>query len=69
MVIGDSHGGAIENAARIMQEWAKKDGDVDKIASDLVTYMKEKKIRMPGFGHRLHNFLKSPERIISRAGI
>ncbi|RKX21517.1 MAG: citryl-CoA lyase [Candidatus Zixiibacteriota bacterium] len=55
MVIGDSHGGAIENAARIMQEWAKKEGDINTIASDLVVYMKEKKIRMPGFGHRLHN--------------
>ncbi|MEW5924169.1 MAG: citrate/2-methylcitrate synthase, partial [Candidatus Zixiibacteriota bacterium] len=28
LVIGDSHGGAIENAARIMQEWAAKEGDV-----------------------------------------
>ncbi len=55
LVIGDSHGGAIENAAKIMQEWAKKDGDVNSIAADLVVYMKEKNIRMPGFGHRLHN--------------
>jgi len=55
LVIGDSHGGAIENAARLMQEWAKKDGDVAAIASDMVDWMREKKIRMPGFGHRLHN--------------
>lgn len=55
LVIGDTHGGAIENAARIMQEWAAKEGDVDTLAGELVDYMKEKKIRMPGFGHRLHN--------------
>jgi len=55
LVIGDTHGGAIENAARIMQEWAKKEGDVDSIASELMDYLKEKGIRMPGFGHRLHN--------------
>jgi len=55
LVIGDTHGGAIENAARIMQEWAKKEGDVDSIASELMDYLKEKGMRMPGFGHRLHN--------------
>ncbi|MFH2034809.1 MAG: citryl-CoA lyase [Candidatus Zixiibacteriota bacterium] len=55
LVIGDSHGGAIENSARIMQEWAKKEGDIKALAEELVEYNKEKKIRMPGFGHRLHN--------------
>ncbi|RKX24459.1 MAG: citryl-CoA lyase [Candidatus Zixiibacteriota bacterium] len=55
LVIGDSHGGAIENAARIMQEWAAKEGDVNKLASQLVDWTRENKIRMPGFGHRLHN--------------
>ncbi len=52
--IGDTHGGAIEQSAKIMQEWAAKDGDVSKIASDLVDWLKENKIRMPGFGHRIH---------------
>jgi len=55
LVIGDSHGGAIENAARIMQEWAAKEGDINQLAAGLVDYMKTNKIRMPGFGHRLHN--------------
>ena len=54
LVIGDTHGGAIEQAAKIMQEWAQKDGDVAAIANDLVDWMKEHKKRMPGFGHRLH---------------
>jgi citrate synthase len=55
LVIGDTHGGAIEKSAKIMQEWAAKDGEVSAIATDLVEYLKSRKIRMPGFGHRLHN--------------
>jgi len=55
LVIGDSHGGAIENAARIFQSWAKKEGDIQALAKQLVEDLSAKKIRMPGFGHRLHN--------------
>ncbi len=54
LVIGDSHGGAIEQSARIMQEWAKREGDPEKLAAELVTEFRAKKKRMPGFGHRLH---------------
>ena len=57
LVIGDSHGGAIEQSAKIMQEWlTENEGkNVDEIASALVDWLKENKKRMPGFGHRLHN--------------
>ncbi|MBU8934981.1 MAG: citryl-CoA lyase [candidate division Zixibacteria bacterium] len=55
LVIGDTHGGAIEQSAKIMQEWAKKDDDPAELASQLVAWLKENKKRMPGFGHRLHN--------------
>lgn len=55
LVIGDTHGGAIEQSAKIMQEWAKKGDKPDAIAADLVAWLKENKKRMPGFGHRLHN--------------
>jgi len=51
----DSHGGAIEQAARHLQDWAKKEGGAAALADQMVDWMKEKKIRMPGFGHRLHN--------------
>lgn len=54
LVIGDTHGGAIENAARIMQDWVKKDGEPSALANQLVDWLKEGKRRMPGFGHRLH---------------
>lgn len=54
LTIGDSHGGAIEKSAKIMQEWAARDGDVINLASQLVDWLKAEKIRMPGFGHRIH---------------
>jgi citryl-CoA lyase len=54
LVIGDSHGGAIEQSARIMQDWAGRGEAPDKAASELVDWLKETKTRMPGFGHRLH---------------
>jgi citrate synthase len=54
MAIGDVHGGAIEQSARIMQETVARGGDIDKLAVDLVSALKERKKRMPGFGHRLH---------------
>lgn len=54
LVIGDSHGGAIEQAAKIMQEWAARDGDVATLANEIVDELKQNKKRMPGFGHRLH---------------
>ena len=55
LVIGDSHGGAIEQSARIMQEWAKKDGAPAELAAALVADLKITKKRLPGFGHRLHS--------------
>ncbi len=55
LVIGDTHGGAIEQSAKILQEWATKGDDTAQIAFDIVDWLKENKKRMPGFGHRLHN--------------
>jgi citryl-CoA lyase len=54
LVIGDTHGGAIEQSARILQEWSKKDGPTDRLASGIVAELRAGKKRMPGFGHRLH---------------
>jgi citrate synthase len=54
MAIGDVHGGAIEQSARIMQDLAKKEGAPSELASHLVKDLADKKQRMPGFGHRLH---------------
>lgn len=55
LVIGDTHGGAIEQSAKILQEWAKKDGSADALANQIVGWLEQTRKRMPGFGHRLHN--------------
>ena len=54
MAIGDVHGGAIEQAAHIFQEWSSKNGNASDLAGQLVDEMKAQKKRLPGFGHRLH---------------
>jgi citryl-CoA lyase len=54
LVIGDSHGGAIEQSARILQDWAAKEGTTDQLAVDLLAELRSTKKRMPGYGHRLH---------------
>lgn len=54
MAIGDVHGGAIEQSARIMQELARKEGDLHELAVNLIKDLNTRKQRMPGFGHRLH---------------
>ncbi len=54
LVIGDSHGGAIEQSARIMQELVSRGGAPSDLATGIVAEMKKAKTRLPGFGHRLH---------------
>jgi len=58
LAVGDVHGGAIEDGARILQEWVRKakekawsDGET---ASELLKYLSGTGKRMPGFGHRIH---------------
>ncbi len=45
----------MEQCAKILQEWAVKGDNMNEIADQLIAYIKETKMRMPGFGHRLHN--------------
>ena len=54
LTIGDSHGGAMEKCAKILQEWAAKGDNMDEISDQLLALIKSAKMRMPGFGHRLH---------------
>jgi citryl-CoA lyase len=58
LTIGDSHGGAIEQSARILQEWAAKaEGDMadfEGLAVRLADWLTAKNKRMPGYGHRMH---------------
>jgi len=54
LTIGESHGGAMEQCAKILQEWAAKSDDMDAVADKLIAFIKETGLRMPGYGHRLH---------------
>jgi len=50
LTIGDSHGGAIEQCAKILQEAVAKGED----APALVARFKAAGKRIPGYGHRIH---------------
>jgi citrate synthase len=58
LAVGDIHGGAIEDGARILQEWVKQmrenKWDYSQTARELLSHLKKKNARMPGFGHRIH---------------
>jgi len=54
LTIGDFHGGAIEQCAKMFQETAKKEGELSSLASELVKDYSARKMRIPGYGHRLH---------------
>lgn len=58
LAVGDVHGGAIEDSARILQEWVKKMKDegwnYETTAQNLLNGLKEQDKYMPGFGHRIH---------------
>lgn len=54
MAIGDVHGGSIEQCARILQERSAGEGSPAVIAAALVEELRQRKQRMPGFGHRVH---------------
>ncbi len=53
LAVGDVHGGAIEQCAQILQEWAKK-GKPQEVAPKLLSELKAQGKRMPGIGHRIH---------------
>lgn len=50
LTIGDSHGGAIEQCAKLLQESVAAGED----AAALVLRLKSSGRRMPGYGHRIH---------------
>ncbi|MGQ9701312.1 MAG: citryl-CoA lyase [bacterium] len=58
LAIGDVHGGAIEESARILQEWVNKmkieNWDYEQTAQNLLSTLKSVEKYMPGFGHRIH---------------
>ncbi|MFH0815743.1 MAG: citryl-CoA lyase [Methanobacteriota archaeon] len=58
LAIGDSHGGAIEKCAKLLLENVTKahgsKAPIAETAKAIVRDAKERKQRLPGFGHRVH---------------
>jgi citrate synthase len=58
LAIGDVHGGAIEDGARLLQDVVKlmhqNNWTFEDTAERLLKSLKEEGKRMPGFGHRIH---------------
>lgn len=58
LAVGDVHGGAIEEGARILQEWVCKMREekwtMETTARHLIADLRARHERMPGFGHRIH---------------
>lgn len=58
LAIGDVHGGAIEDGARILQEWVRSKiehgWNHEAAAKEMLQHLKSENRRMPGFGHRIH---------------
>ncbi|MBI5001208.1 MAG: citryl-CoA lyase [Euryarchaeota archaeon] len=58
LAIGDAHGGAIEKCAKLLQEQVRKMRESESSVSDaakvIVKDAKERKQRIPGYGHRVH---------------
>lgn len=55
LTLGDAHGGAIEQCAKIFQDLVKPDvSDVKALAKQVVTDFLAKKKRFPGYGHKIH---------------
>ncbi len=52
--LGDSHGGAIEQCARIFQEAKPAGKDVGAMAADILAGFRARKERVPGYGHPQH---------------
>ena len=71
LAVGDVHGGAIEDGAKILQDWVRvmheKDWDHATTAQNLLERLKEDKKRMPGFGHRIHTHDPRTERLFKLA--
>ncbi len=54
LTFGQYHGGAIEDAARLLQETAVQEGEVEALAAERVAQALSRKERLPGFGHRYY---------------
>jgi citrate synthase len=66
--MGDWHGGAIEEAAKMLQEGAVvKDKTIQEIATEIVHTWKDSGKRIPGYGHPTHTSDPRTKRLLEIA--
>lgn len=66
--MGDLHGGAIEEAAKMLQEGcAVKDKTIQEIATEIVHTWKDSGKRIPGYGHPTHTSDPRTKRLLEIA--
>jgi citrate synthase len=66
--IGESHGGAGEACARLLQEALRGEPKpIDSLAGRIVAEYRERGQRLPGFGHRQHAVDPRAERLLALA--
>ena len=54
LAVGDVHGGAIENCAKLLQENVRRVNEGGKSLEEIVSLIIKKVARIPGLGHRIH---------------
>ncbi|WP_028950466.1 citryl-CoA lyase [Sulfurihydrogenibium subterraneum] len=54
LTFGDYHGGALEDAMRFLQEYAKDEEDVEAVATRLAEKVVKEKWKISGFGHKYY---------------
>lgn len=55
LAVGDSHGGAIEGCAKLLQEGTVRKRPVADVAKDIVNKFRLDRERIPGYGHKIYN--------------
>lgn len=54
LAVGDVHGGAIENCAKLLQGNAKRANEENKSLEEMASLIIQEVKRVPGLGHRIH---------------
>jgi citrate synthase len=68
IAMGDWHGGAIEEAAKMLQEGAAvKNKTIQEIAAEIVHAWKDSGKRIPGYGHPTHTSDPRTKRLLEIA--
>ncbi len=72
LTLGDAHGGAIEKAAKMFQDYLKgkdglKESEIKDMAANIVDDALKNKKRLAGYGHKLHTVDPRTKRLLEVA--